>query len=99
MENGEITQTKNKTNKGERDYTDEALALLNHLKESNESVERGKEVLKGEWETVKLRRPKIKQNGGEGDYTYEALALLNHLKPLMNLCKALMSALAISFIP
>ena len=27
-----ITQTKNKTKKGERNYTVEALALLNHLK-------------------------------------------------------------------
>ena len=32
MRNGGITQTKNKTKKGERDYNDEAVALLNLLK-------------------------------------------------------------------
>ena len=29
MRNGGITQTKNKTKKGERDYNDEAVALMN----------------------------------------------------------------------
>ena len=35
----------------------------------------------------------------ERDYNDEALALLNHLKPLMNLWRALMSALDTEYTP
>ena len=40
---------------------------------------------------------KIKK--GEHDYTVETLTLFNHLKPLMNLWRALMSALDTEFKP
>ena len=54
---------------------------------------------KGEWEAEELHRPKTNQKGAECDYTDEALALLNHLKPIMNLWRALMSALDTKFKP
>ena len=45
-------------------------------------------------ETEYLHRPiKKKTKRGERHYTNEVLALLNYLKPLMNLWRALMTAL------
>ena len=49
---------------------------------------------KAEWVEEELHRPN-KTKRGERDYTYEALALLSQLKLLMNLRRALPSALII----
>ena len=59
------------------------------------STERGlcKGEVIGKWVAEELHRPKNKIKRGERDYTDEALALLHHFKPLMNLWRALMSAL------
>ena len=57
-----------------------------HRKEKEEDV--GKE----KWEAENLHRPNKTKRGGR-DYTDESLALFNHRKPLMNLWRALVSAL------
>ena len=57
---------------------------------------KGEEVGKVEWEADNLHRPNQSKRA-ERDYTNEALALLNHIKAVMNLWKALMSALNTEF--
>ena len=52
---------------------------------------------KGRMESGGITQTKVNTKRGERNYTDEALALLNHLKPLMNLWRALMSALDTEF--
>ena len=56
-------------------------------------IEKGENVVKGEYEAEELHTLKTRQQRRERDYTDEYLALLNHLQIPMNVRRALLWAL------